>query len=102
MPMQIILTQDVEGLGKLRPGGGTAGEGALAAVGGDEGGCGRSLLLAQLDLDHLPLLTRRLRSTLAPSIPSYPRLWSLATSAERPVRGRRRPIRNGKRRGRAA
>ena len=35
--------------GDLGPGGGTAGKGALAAVGGDEGGGGRPLLLAEGD-----------------------------------------------------
>src|SRR5690349_7435113 len=38
---------DVELGGDLGPGGGAAGEGALAAVGGDEGGGGRPLLLAE-------------------------------------------------------
>ena len=40
---------DVQCLGDLRPGGGAAGEGALAAVGGDQGGRGRPLLLGQRD-----------------------------------------------------
>src|SRR5207253_8912863 len=40
---------DVERGGDLGAGGGTAGEGALVAVGGDEGGGGRPLLLVEGD-----------------------------------------------------
>ena len=54
---------DVERLGDLGPGGGAAGEGALAAVGGDQGRGGRPLLLAE----RRP--TARAAATVSPALP---------------------------------
>ena len=78
---------DVERLGELGAGGGTAGEGALAAVGRDQGRGGRPLLLGERDRG----LARR---DVAPALPGSGRRLRAggrrrsATSPSRRRRGR--------------